>query len=176
MLREAKTAHFTRRLTLLGLRHELWLDAAEPLATWRVSAWRRLEEGQRAHPVAVASGEPRRTYWLFEGRCYWEDEELESGDVLALIRERERRRLRRLERAHANLAAESGGDRRREAIPREVRRAVFERDGGRCVQCGSAFEIQYDHVIPVAAGGASTTENLQILCAECNRDKGAALA
>jgi 5-methylcytosine-specific restriction endonuclease McrA len=31
-------------------------------------------------------------------------------------------------------------------------------------------------VIPVALGGASTPGNLQLLCAPCNRDKGAALA
>ncbi|WP_093146758.1 HNH endonuclease [Saccharopolyspora antimicrobica] len=42
---------------------------------------------------------------------------------------------------------------------------VFERDGGRCVECGTDFEIQYDHVIPVALGGSSTEENLQLLCA-----------
>ena len=52
---------------------------------------------------------------------------------------------------------------------------MFQRDGGRCVDCGSSFEIQYDHVIPVALGGASTFENLQILCADCNREKGAGL-
>ncbi len=50
---------------------------------------------------------------------------------------------------------------RREPIPREVRRAVFERDGGKCVQCGSKFDLQYDHVLPVALGGAATVENLQ---------------
>jgi 5-methylcytosine-specific restriction endonuclease McrA len=29
-----------------------------------------------------------------------------------------------------------------------------------------------DHVIPVAKGGQSVLENLQLLCAECNRLKG----
>jgi 5-methylcytosine-specific restriction endonuclease McrA len=56
-----------------------------------------------------------------------------------------------------------------------VRRAVFERDGGRCVGCGAEFDLQYDHVIPVALGGASTAENLELLCAPCNRRKGATL-
>jgi 5-methylcytosine-specific restriction endonuclease McrA len=52
---------------------------------------------------------------------------------------------------------------------------VFERDGGRCVECGSGFDIQYDHVIPLALGGANTVQNLQILCAPCNQAKGATL-
>jgi 5-methylcytosine-specific restriction endonuclease McrA len=30
-------------------------------------------------------------------------------------------------------------------------------------------------VIPVALGGASTVENLQLLCGACNREKGADL-
>ena len=56
-----------------------------------------------------------------------------------------------------------------------MKRAVFERDGGKCVQCGSNFDLQYDHVIPVAMGGATTIENLQLLYADCNREKGADL-
>jgi 5-methylcytosine-specific restriction endonuclease McrA len=48
---------------------------------------------------------------------------------------------------------------------------VYERDGGRCVECDSTFDLQYDHVLPVALGGATTVENLQLLCADCNRQK-----
>jgi hypothetical protein len=59
----------------------------------------------------------------------------------------------------------------RQHIPTEIRQIVFNRDGGRCVECGATFDIQYDHIIPVARGGATTVENLQILCATCNRRK-----
>jgi tetratricopeptide (TPR) repeat protein len=65
--------------------------------------------------------------------------------------------------------------RSREPIPLEVKQKVFERDGGRCVECGSNFDIQYDHDIPHSLGGADTVENIRILCATCNRCKGARL-
>lgn len=63
--------------------------------------------------------------------------------------------------------------RQRQPIPREVQREVFTRDGGRCVECGSDFQIQYDHVIPHSLSGADTAQNLQLLCAPCNQSKGA---
>ncbi len=58
-------------------------------------------------------------------------------------------------------------------IPKEVRHAVFERCGGMCAECETRFDIQYDHIIPVARGGSSNEENLQLLCGECNRRKSA---
>src|SRR5262249_43661026 len=109
------------------------------------------------------------------GRFYWENDGLESDDVYALAYEREQRRRRALDRAHAVLAAGSAPAAGRRPIPVDVRRAVFERDGGRCAECGSSFDLQYDHVIPVALGGASTEANLQLLCAPCNTRKGATL-
>lgn len=59
----------------------------------------------------------------------------------------------------------------RVAIPVEIRRTVFERDGGKCVECESNFDLQYDHLLPVSLGGATTAENLQLLCADCNQRK-----
>jgi hypothetical protein len=173
VLREVKSFGFGRRLTLLGWRYFPLLGEAPGPVTWRSGRFRALRAAQAERPVALFS-EEHRTYWVFEDRAFWEDDDLAAGDVLALVRDRQRRRRRALERAHAALSGEAAAS-RRSPIPHEVRLAVWERDGGRCVECGSRFDIQYDHVIPFSAGGATSVENLQILCAACNRRKGAAL-
>lgn len=60
---------------------------------------------------------------------------------------------------------------KREHIPIEVAREVWDRDGGCCVwvmasgeKCGSDEETQIDHVDPVAFGGTPTVATLRILC------------
>lgn len=63
----------------------------------------------------------------------------------------------------------------RQPIPEDVRHAVWRRDEGRCVECGSKENLEFDHVIPLARGGANTERNLQLLCESCNRRKGAAI-
>ncbi len=60
-------------------------------------------------------------------------------------------------------------------IPSSVKKAVWKRDEGKCVSCGSEVEIEYDHIIPVAKGGSSTFQNIQILCRKCNRKKHASI-
>src|SRR3954471_474989 len=178
MLREAKNAAWTVR-GRWPLRRLVFtagpLRAARGL---RPAAYAALEAEQRMAAVAVLEAPDGRTYWWCQNRFYWEDDGLSGHDVLALVHERRTRARTRLARAHAALeqAADPGGRPRREPIPRAVRRAVWERDGGACVACGEAFELQFDHVIPVALGGASTVENLQVLCGPCNRRKSASVA
>lgn len=60
-------------------------------------------------------------------------------------------------------------DRRR--ISKEVRNAVWIRDGGTCVECGANDYLEFDHVIPVSKGGSNTVENVQLLCRRCNGKK-----
>lgn len=178
MLREVPDAEFRSRATPLGRRWVLARGGLVASASWSTRRLRAMEEAQRDAPVALFR-EGRRTWWWFEDCVYADDTGLAADDVLALVRDRERRRRRMLARAHAELAIEASASTvkpRRTPIPREVRRAVWARDGGRCVECGATFELQYDHVIPVALGGASTPENLQLLCAPCNQRKGAAVA
>jgi 5-methylcytosine-specific restriction endonuclease McrA len=137
-------------------------------------AYARIREEQEYEPVPILQHE-RRQWWMFRGRVFWEEDGLEADDVLALLLDRERRKERRLQRARDMMLVADGAGRRREPIPEDLRREVFRRDGGRCVGCGRNELLQFDHVIPVAMGGAHTIENLQLLCAPCNRDKGASL-
>ncbi|WP_435590935.1 TerD family protein [Nocardia sp. bgisy118] len=65
------------------------------------------------------------------------------------------------------------GQRDTRSIPQEVKAEVWQRDGGKCVECGSGHYLEFDHVIPLSRGGATSASNLQILCRACNRAKGA---
>ena len=65
------------------------------------------------------------------------------------------------------------GERNSRAIPQSVKVAVAARDQGRCRMCGSADDLQYDHVVPWSRGGANTVANVQLLCGTCNRTKAA---
>jgi hypothetical protein len=60
-------------------------------------------------------------------------------------------------------------------IPRDVRQRVWQRYGGRCVQCGAGDYLEFDHIIPVAKGGSNTELNVQLLCRRCNNTKSDAI-
>lgn len=162
MLREVRNAAFPRQVHgRIQIRHR-GLSSASYASLMR-------EQVTTPRPLANRGGQ---RYWMFEDGVFWDDEDLTPEDVLALVRDRDRRRERKLERARANVAAGEAPRAQRDPIPREVRLAVFERDGGRCVECGSNFELRFDHVIPVAMGGASTLENLQVLCGTLQPGEG----
>ena len=57
-------------------------------------------------------------------------------------------------------------------IPSEVKVAVWKRDRGQCVRCGSKYNLHFDHVLPFSRGGSSlVAENVQLLCARHNLAK-----
>ncbi len=71
------------------------------------------------------------------------------------------------------FATSGAGERR---ISSEVRERVWERDGGRCAyvgedgrRCGSTWQVQFDHIEPVACGGESGVENVRCLCHRHNQ-------
>ena len=53
----------------------------------------------------------------------------------------------------------------------DMRHEVFRRDDGRCRECGGTERLQYDHILPWSKGGATSVQNLQLLCWPCNRRK-----
>ncbi len=59
-------------------------------------------------------------------------------------------------------------------IPTSIKLEVWKRDGGKCVECGAADELHFDHIVPYSRGGTSLkTENIQLLCARHNLQKSA---
>lgn len=61
---------------------------------------------------------------------------------------------------------------RTRVIPTEVKKIVWERDGGKCVMCGAIDELHFDHDLPYAKGGTSiSVNNVKILCARHNLSK-----
>ncbi|MET8649872.1 TerD family protein [Nocardia aurea] len=67
------------------------------------------------------------------------------------------------------------GQRDSRSIPPHVRTEVYQRDGGQCCQCAATHYLEFDHIIPLSRGGATSVNNLQILCRQCNLNKGARL-
>jgi len=72
-------------------------------------------------------------------------------------------------------APKAASGKRPAAISAEVRRQVWERDGGRCAwkapdgrRCGSRWQVEVDHVQPPPLGGTSDLANLRLLCRRHN--------
>lgn len=177
MLRKDSTASFVRSGAWLFARYRFRagnLEASRPLDAGEHA---RLLKRQLDSPVLVLSDEQsRRSWWLFRDEVYREDDGLSEREVLALLLERQSQKGRRVQKAIALMEQGTVPSTGREAIPDEVKIFVWRRDGGCCVSCGAREQLEFDHVIPIALGGANTARNLQLLCVECNRRKGASLS
>lgn len=121
------------------------------------------------HGVSLSAEEQERRRILFQQ----EQEEREKAEIAARIKEKYRiRQLEKIVRQELIDSGELFGDEpKRPPIPREIVDAVYKRDGGRCVYCGSTQNLQLDHIIPFSKGGATTLENMQLLCQKCNVEK-----
>ena len=60
---------------------------------------------------------------------------------------------------------------RSDTVPAEVKREVWRRAGGQCEwkfesgeRCGCRRRLEYDHIEPLALGGASTIDNVRLAC------------
>jgi len=113
-------------------------------------------------------------FWLFHNCLVitmgiFQSDEERSLIVKEVVWKREKRFARLLKLAEVDKSIQRAS--RREIIPEDVRMFVWQRDQGRCVQCTSKENLEFDHIIPVSKGGANTARNIQLLCERCNRTK-----
>jgi hypothetical protein len=96
---------------------------------------------------------------------------------LVLERDRKRKALTDRPRAQSENPGESDRATSKNAryVPAAVKRAVWERDKGRCTWpmgdgkvCGSRHQLEFDHDLEVALGGKPTIANVRLLCKRHN--------
>ncbi len=98
------------------------------------------------------------------------------GELVERLEKRKCGAVSHAGRARAGTAVRLSRSKRARHIPAPVRRAVWERDGGRCAfvgesgrRCEAREQLEYDHVTPVARGGAATVEGVRLLCRAHNQ-------
>ena len=118
------------------------------------SLYERTEHAPELVFEPQTSSFPRMTArcWLYKSEFYWEDEDLPESQIKVLI-------------------LEMTGHGQRQPLPDDIKIFVWQRDGGRCVKCGSQENLEFDHIIPISMGGSNTARNIQLLCERCNRAK-----
>ncbi len=91
----------------------------------------------------------------------------------ALIRQLERSRFAAAEKPRPAKQRHTAGKRH---VPAHVRRAVWERDRGRCTfvsdtghRCEERRGLEYEHVVPFARGGEATESGLRLRCRPHNQ-------
>lgn len=126
----------------------------------------------RGKVLRVESTDPE--VFLVVGNSYWiTDTGIALIKQYVLRREKQYEKVQREIEAFENMEKLEGVS--REPIPEAVRLFVWQRDKGQCVKCGSRERLEFDHIIPITAGGSSTERNVQLLCESCNRSKGATI-
>ena len=94
--------------------------------------------------------------------------EIVERAIASLLKELERTKYAAADRPRQS--SQSAWAKSSRAVPAAVRRAVWQRDGARCAfigsegRCSESGFLEFHHVVPFAAGGAATVENVQLRC------------
>ena len=172
-LRKAPNVWIEKRAGIFSTSYRVRYKSIERF--WSKDDYEAAASRQEVEPVLVLVVD-ENYFWWYQDAFYLDSDKLDSEEVSLILWDRERKHRRRLERLRkersavreAEEALKAGG---RGRIPSDVRQLVWARDGGKCVECGSADDLQFDHVIPVSRGGGNSAKNLQLLCGPCNREK-----
>jgi hypothetical protein len=119
--------------------------------------------------------------WLFRNRLVIVEPPIEVGwdEMVLALKHAVLSKERAFEKMQRELdlfeRLEESSHTPRQPIAAAVRTFVWNRDGRKCVQCGSNERLEFDHIVPLAKGGSNTERNIQLLCEPCNRAKGASI-
>ena len=142
--------------------------------TWHfpITTWSQMQDDMKYFPLYIGAENQEYYFYGYEGRFFVSEIELSLDDIPILISREQETKKEKLQkeigRIKAMAEAESGA---RTAIPDDVQILVWNRDGGKCVKCGSQELLEFDHIIPFSKGGSNSARNIQLLCQACNRTK-----
>ena len=131
----------------------LLLQSSQPLTYQHRSLWSRRVQDLLRH--TVPNGDPAV---IFERA------------LRLLIADLERTRMGKVEHPRGARGAKKAS----RHIPAAIRRAVWQRDDGRCAfrgphgRCAETGFLEYHHVVPFADGGETSPGNLELRCRSHN--------
>jgi hypothetical protein len=141
--------------------------------------YRSLKHAQGHEPVLLTTWDGQFVWWYLD-RFWWDNNGLSADAVQASILDREANgKQPSAQPARAETVVEETvvtpgeTDPARGPISEEVMHQVWRRDQGRCVDCGSHENLELNHIIPLAQGGASSVRNLELRCETCSRRRSA---
>lgn len=136
-------------------------------------AAQQFKAGQKGPDIVQVYEKIKAGIWTDNGCFHLVDSSRESDGVRNVFKFK----LVAIESVPDEAVAEDTRNRiveRSRIIPTSVKLEVWARDGGKCVMCGAADELHFDHVLPFSKGGTSLKpENVQLLCARHNLRKSA---
>ena len=95
----------------------------------------------------------------------WDFDSIRKGNSLYSVFE-----IFAIKEIEINIESNTSSNKSRR-ISQIVKDQVWNRDKGRCIECGSNERLEFDHIIPFSKGGSNTYRNIQLLCENCNRVK-----
>jgi hypothetical protein len=128
--------------------------------------YERLSAAQRTSPMLVLKSR-RLRWWWYRDRFWWADENAAPSQVATNVFESDLDSgLERHLFEEARDAKLRGGATVEDArLPDDVRRAVWQRDAGCCVDCGSAVDVRFDYDQNIAV---LSSDDVCLLCRTCS--------
>jgi hypothetical protein len=144
------------------------------------SPWRfvRVSRSQRTHPMLISNRHGRR-WWWFRDRFWWDEGRMAAGEVANAVLEFDLDReldTHLLEEARTAAFGTAGEQRTAHTLPEAVQQAVWRRDRGRCVDCGSREDVRFDDVTPGGGTTVLSPDDVQLRCRTCSALRARGLA